>query len=286
MVKIDWDKLFPDNREQGETTLRQCQLVMIRMLKILDYLCSKHQIEYFLTGGTLLGAIRHKGFIPWDDDVDVGMTRSSYEKFIELAVPELPRDIFFQNTDTDPSYPPCKSAEARLRDKYSRYVNIDKPQSKWHVGLGIDIFVYDRAFLPHNFFIALTNSFFLKVVKNNRIRANVLKWISKYSPFPLVYANDYICGFKIAFAVGGCYTKKEELASLLRVPFEDMETWVPVGWEQCLRRQYGDYMRLPPPGKRVSHHKVIADPFHPCDHSDILHWNERVVRSNSKMYED
>src|SRR4051794_13117596 len=70
---MDFNQLFPDNRERGETRLRQSQLAMLRMLKIFDYLCTKHEITYFLTGGTLLGAVRHQGFIPWDDDVDVGM---------------------------------------------------------------------------------------------------------------------------------------------------------------------------------------------------------------------
>src|SRR6266487_1024402 len=92
---MNFDYLFPDNREKGETPLRQCQLVMLRMLKIFDYLCAKHQIKYFLTGGSLIGAVRHQGFIPWDDDLDVGMTRGNYEKFIQRAVPELPYDIFF-----------------------------------------------------------------------------------------------------------------------------------------------------------------------------------------------
>src|ERR671920_2056782 len=97
---IDFNTLFPDVREKGENRLKQCHLVMIRMLKILDYLCTKHDIQYFLTGGSLLGAIRFKGIIPWDDDMDIGMTRENYEKFVQLAVPELPKDIFFQNDET------------------------------------------------------------------------------------------------------------------------------------------------------------------------------------------
>src|SRR5688500_3524045 len=98
---MDFSELIPDEREKGETRLKQCQLVMLRLLKILDYLCEKHKIEYFLVGGSLLGAIRHKGFIPWDDDLDVGMTRDNYERFVQLAVPELPHDIFFQTPETD-----------------------------------------------------------------------------------------------------------------------------------------------------------------------------------------
>jgi lipopolysaccharide cholinephosphotransferase len=277
---MDFDKLFPDNREQGETLLRQCQLVMLRMLKILDYLCTKYKVEYFLSGGTLLGAIRHKGFIPWDDDLDIGMTRVNYEKFLQFAVAELPNDIFFQNTETDPSYPSCVSAEARLRDKYSSYSHIDKPNNKWHEGLQVDIFVYDKAFLPHNFFIAIPNAFFHKIIKNSKTRAMVLKLVAKKAPLPLVYASNFLSGFK-AIKWGANYIKPNEISTLIRVPFEDMEAYIPVGWDACLKRQYGDYMQLPPIEKRTSHHKVIADPFHACEHTETLHWENRGVQATS-----
>src|SRR4051794_34030452 len=152
---MEFDHLFPDNREEGKTRIRQCQLVMLRMLKILDYLCTKHQIEYFLYGGSLIGAIRHKGFIPWDDDMDIGMTRENYEKFVKYAVPELPGDIFFQNDETDPYYPPCSLIEAKLRDRYSSYKRdeITRKRNKFQDGLQIDISVYDRSYLPNNFLV-------------------------------------------------------------------------------------------------------------------------------------
>ena len=69
MSVVDFSKLYPDNRQEGETVLRQAQLVMLRMLKIIDYICRKHDISYWMCSGTLLGAVRHKGFIPWDDDL-------------------------------------------------------------------------------------------------------------------------------------------------------------------------------------------------------------------------
>ncbi len=156
---MDFNTLFPDERESGETRLRQCQLVMLRMLKIFDHLCTRHNIEYFLTGGSLLGAVRHQGFIPWDDDLDVGMTRNNYEKFVQYAAPELPNDVFFQTTETDTHYPVCHMVEAKLKDKYSSYIIKEKNKNiiKWHTGLQVDIFVYDKAYLPHNLFLYLLN---------------------------------------------------------------------------------------------------------------------------------
>ena len=270
---INFDQIFPDEREKGETTLRQCQLVMLRMLKILDYLCRKHNIEYFLTGGTLLGAIRHKGFIPWDDDIDVGMTRANYEKFVKYAAAELPEDIFFQNAETDEFYPKASNVDARLRDKYSSYTMASGQIKKSHQGLMLDIFVFDRSFLPHNFFVVALNRTMKSILKDNRKRAKVLRWIDKWVPLPLVYCSNFMQYFGQIKA--GTYVTPQELRTLIDMQFEDMQAFVPKSFHSYLSRQYGDYMKLPPVEKRFSHHNVIADPFTPCAHSNILFWKER-----------
>lgn len=271
---MEFDKMFPDNREMGDNVLRQSQLVMLRMLKIFDYLCERHGIKYFLTGGSLIGAVRHKGFIPWDDDLDVGMTRENYEKFIRLAVPELPNDIFFQNPQTDPYYPQNTNVEARLRDKYSSYSHIGKPNNKWHEGLQVDLFVYDRAFLPKNFFIVTQNKL-LNLLKSDNKRAKILKWIAKYSPVTLAYSSNFLQDYGIT----GTYITEKEYAHLIKTKFEDMEAYIPEGWDSYLKRQYGDYMQLPPAEKRVSNHKVIVDPFTPCGHREILVWQKEKMNT-------
>lgn len=270
---MDFKDIFIDNREEGETRLRQCQLVMLRMLKIFDYICNKHEISYFLSGGTLLGAIRHKGFIPWDDDLDIGMTRKNYEKFVALGVPELPNDVFFQNLETDKHYPRSSNVDARLRDKYSSYDHIGIENNKWHEGLQVDIFVYDKAFLPNNLIIITQNSF-LKWITNSKGRAKALKIISKYFPFNLVYASNYLQYFGMRNS-GANYIKQKEISTLVKTQFEDMEFYIPQGWHDCLTRQYGDYMKLPPPEKRQSDHNVLPDPFTPCLHKEILQWKDR-----------
>jgi lipopolysaccharide cholinephosphotransferase len=278
---MDFNTLFPDEREKGETPLRQCQSVMLRMLKIFDYLCNKHRIQYFLVGGSLLGAIRHQGFIPWDDDLDVGMTRREYEKFVQYAVPELPQDIFFQTPETDSHFPSCVRVETRLRDKYSSYNSKDKSR-KWHHGLMLDIFIYDKAYLPHNIFIFGLNRslqiFFWKVGpknKNNQYRSSVLNWISKYVPLPFVYASCFICSSEM-IKMGTNFIRAKEIAEVEKVKFEDMEVFIPKGWDACLRRQYGNYMQLPPAEQRVGlHSKGLPDPFTPCEHEEILNWKNK-----------
>jgi len=275
---MDFDLMFPDEREKGKTRLQQCQLVMLRMLRILDFLCNKHEIKYFLIGGSLLGAIRHEGFIPWDDDLDIGMTRANYEKFVELAVPELPKDIFFQSDETDLDYPYSEQVEARLRDKYSSYT---RKNNKWHEGLSIDIFVYDRSFLPHNFLIIVEN-ILLGLLGNDRRRARALKWVEKNSPFRLVYASSYLQKFGM-LKFGTNFIKEKELSQLIKAKFENLKIFIPIGWDVCLNRQYGNYMQLPPVEKQNGHHSVadLPDPFIPCDHCEILDWRNRKRLSTS-----
>lgn len=275
---MNFDSIFPDRRATVANTLQQCQQVMLRMLKIVDYICAKHGINYFLIGGSLLGAIRHKGFIPWDDDLDIGMTRADYEKFLRVGVLELPEDVFFQTPDTDPHYSQTTSVDARFRDKYSSYTHLNKPNNLWHEGLQVDIFVHDRSFLPHNFFVICTNRL-LKEYKNQHKRARVLKWISKYVPLPLVYSSNYQQHFKSLRA--GTYMKPSECAKLIRTKFEDMEVLIPQGYHDYLTRQYGNYMQLPPEEKRVSNHDVIANPFVPCNHKQILHWDQRQKKDSA-----
>jgi lipopolysaccharide cholinephosphotransferase len=281
---MNFDSLFPDEREKGETRLRQGQLVMLRLLKIFDYLCNKHGIQYFLVGGSLLGAIRHQGFIPWDDDFDLGMTRENYEKFLDMSVPELPKDIFFQTPETDIHYPSCVMVEAKLKDKYSSYTPRTWEDPKFHLGLQLDLFVYDKAYLPHNALIfALNRSLevlFWKVGACNRGNvkwAKVLKLISKYVPLPFVYASSFIIK-KRMIKLGANYIKEKEIAGLVKAQFEDMEVYIPQGWDACLKRQYGDYMKLPPVEEQQGPHSVnLPDPFTPCNHAEILKWKERTL---------
>jgi lipopolysaccharide cholinephosphotransferase len=281
---IDFDKLFPDQREKGETQIKQCHKVMLRMFEIFHFLCAKHNIKYFLCSGTLKAAIRYNGFKPWDDDLDVGMTRENYERFVKYAVPELPHEIFFQTPETDKYFPVCHRVEAKLRDKYSSYIlKSDQKDEKYHMGIMLDVLVFDRAFLPNNFFIFLENralKFFFGHKRNgNSARAKMLKFIAKYSLFPLVYSNSYIDS-RDMIKKGANYFTEKEISSLIKIKFEDTEAYIPKGWHNYLTRKYGNYRALPPIEKQKGKHSEnVPNPFTPCDHTEILYWNNKQEES-------
>jgi lipopolysaccharide cholinephosphotransferase len=103
-------------------------------------LCERHGIRYFLVAGTLLGAVRHQGFIPWDDDLDIGMLREDYDRFIELAQNELPEDYFVQTYMSDP-FMPLPYAKIRVNGTVLR--EVASRDCQWHSGIFIDIFPFD-----------------------------------------------------------------------------------------------------------------------------------------------
>ena len=96
--------------------LRRQQLRMLELLEVIDVICRKHQIPYWLSSGTLIGAARHKGFIPWDDDLDIEMLRSDYLRLLKVLPQELPDNLALQTNETDPNY---IFIYGKLRDKDS-----------------------------------------------------------------------------------------------------------------------------------------------------------------------
>ena len=119
-------------------TLRKAQLIMLDMLIEFDALCKKHQLQYWMDSGTLLGAVRHKGFIPWDDDIDLSMPLEDYQKFLSVA-DELSDEIFVQNQQSDTSF---KLDFTKLRSNRGAIVEFhEKGQTvDYHQGLFVDIF--------------------------------------------------------------------------------------------------------------------------------------------------
>lgn len=122
--------------------LRKLQLTELELLVEFDRICRKNNIHYILGYGTLLGAVRHNGFIPWDDDVDVFLMRDEYNKFCEACKTDLNTEKFFlQNWETDKNF---NSGYAKLRRNDTQYVRVGQERMKYHNGIYIDIMVFDK----------------------------------------------------------------------------------------------------------------------------------------------
>ena len=128
------------NFSQFSKTFLELKKIELEMFKYYLAICEKHDLKYFLIGGTLLGAVRHKGFIPWDDDIDIGMPRPDYEKFLLVAQKELPEHIFLQTHNTDIEYPNCF---AKLRNSDTTFIETSCKKLKINHGIYIDIFPLD-----------------------------------------------------------------------------------------------------------------------------------------------
>lgn len=122
----------------NKVTLREAQILMKSILRDIDNICRENDISYWIESGTMLGAKRHNGFIPWDDDIDIGMMREDYEKFLEIAPRYLPDDLFLQNAQLDSG---VENSWSKIRHKYSKLIEEDN--AKYQEGLFVDIFPYD-----------------------------------------------------------------------------------------------------------------------------------------------
>jgi len=283
---IDYDTIFPDNRSEGETTLRQAQFIMLRMLRIIDDICRRHNLTYWFCSGTLLGAVRHKGFIPWDDDLDIAMMRPDFEKFIEIAKKELPHDIFLQTRETEPEYDylplPCK-----IRDTKSMIITPMLKNKKYHQGVFIDIFPFDKF---HKKGIKRTFEKGLKKFNNIISRcydAEMEKGNSSYKRVLSVFRPVFhyiILGYQalikpiirknLLLNNDNCYIGHgfdtpwikyylyKDIIPVQEAEFEGYPFFIPRNPDKYLTPIYGpDYMTPPPVEKRYQHHSTIIKPI-------------------------
>ena len=142
-------------KELSPEEFRTMQLLQLDMLVELDRVCRKNDIKYTIFGGTLLGAVRHKGYIPWDDDADVAMLREDYDKFKKVTN-QLNADIcYFQDHDTDPEY---RWGYGKLRRTGTTYVRVGQEHLKCKTGVFIDVFPMDD--IPRSTVGQMLNDFY------------------------------------------------------------------------------------------------------------------------------
>ena len=137
--------ILKNNKNGKNITVRMVQKKIYEMMKDIDKLCEKNNIDYFLTDGTCLGAVRHKGFIPWDDDLDIGMSRSDYIKFIKALEKDLPDKYVYHCYEKIKKYIVTWPAmKIRLKNTYIKERNVLlKNKCKDCDGIFIDVFIYD-----------------------------------------------------------------------------------------------------------------------------------------------
>lgn len=258
---------------QQDGRLRQAQLKMLGMLEIIDSICSRHGLDYWLDGGTLLGAIRHQGFIPWDDDLDISMPRASYEQFLRIAPAEIPASMWLQTAQTDKGYFNLV-VPLKIRDCHSRFIEQhEQGNESYHQGIFIDVFVYDA--LPAS---ALQRKFYkLAAKKILRLlspkystlvlghRTGFYKLAGKFLPKVLLEKIlQYImhkantsnsgllgCGYD---CVNSSLVTHDTVYPLKRAPFETGQFNIVNKPELILTQLYGDYLSLPPKSQQVMKH--------------------------------
>lgn len=266
----------------SEEELKKIQAVEKACLREFIRICEKLQVGYFLTAGSALGAMRHNGFIPWDDDIDVGMTRPDYERFLKEAPALLPSHYHLQtpyNTPTTP-YPYTK-----IRIDGTKFVEYCNRNVQMHHGVYIDIFPFDKvptSNIPNwiQFYTVklLIRLFTLRQTPDLTVPPTSLKLymklylrrglhgICQLIPYrvlrgTLTYVMTFYNHLSSNFYWSGLLMPQRNkslieadgLTPFLKNPFEDLQVNLPKQCEAYLTTEYGDWHLLPPPQQRFGH---------------------------------
>lgn len=275
------EREHPNEIEITPAMLRQMQVIQLEILIEFDRVCKKRNIPYSLDGGTLLGAVRHKGFIPWDDDIDLIMLRKDYERFFETGKTELDTKRFFlQEHRTDPHY---YVGYPRIRRNNTVYSRIGHEHIKYCQGVFIDVFVLDnvpdsKVLRPLYKAAAFCLRKTLWARTGRKLHANsimrmwfyILSRVPKNFVFMLVDMLKDACNKKSTELVGHMmhpYPRPEVTpygipASLMEgfteLKFEGRSFQSVKEYDKYLTMLYGDYMTLPPEENRKPHIHLSA----------------------------
>lgn len=266
----------------SQEELRKMQLLQLDMLVEFDRVCRKNDISYAITGGTLLGAVRHKGFIPWDDDADVCMFREEYEKFKKVAGQMNPDICFFQDHSTDHGY---RWGYGKIRRTGTTYIRSGQEHMKGKTGIFIDVFPLDD--VPKGRIGAYLQIFLCYIAR--KITYSEVGRLQEKGFWKVWYTLVSKIPVDAAFAIFNMYARRSRSDSPNRVrmlsygkarwlkdkysnekavlgrpkqwqrevteyDFEGFRFFGPVEADLFLAKSYGaDYMTPPPPEKRGAH---------------------------------
>ncbi|MBU5430651.1 LicD family protein [Kineothrix sp. MSJ-39] len=265
--------------------LRKVQMAQLDIAKEIKRVCDENDIKYFLDSGTLIGAIRHKGFIPWDDDLDIGMLRCDYEKFCNIVDRELGSDYTWQSWHTDENY---AHPFGKVRKKNTIYIEERGGRKLKEKGFYVDVFPFD--FAPKN------KKERDRLVKQRVHLARMILMKCNYKIWQNAGKTDFVkrIGY-LCYQIMACFSSHKKLVEkyeklVKNVPensvvyeqigkmnthyydvdwlndvqlckFEDAEFNIPIGTHERLTEEYGDYMQLPPKSQRENRHSIIEIKF-------------------------
>lgn len=270
-----------------DAEIKHMQGLELEMMCELDRVCRLHNINYVIYGGTLLGAVRHGGFIPWDDDMDIAMLREDFEKFKKHANELNPDICYFQDHDTDPEY---IWGYAKLRRTGTKYVRAGQEHLKYKNGVFIDIEPMDD--VPNNILLQILMDFDLFLlrkilwsrvaVKNERGLTKIIYSILHIIPVEYVFkryqsyqkksknSNPNNVRILSLPSLGKCYVNtnpfvkkfswsKKWILERKEYNFEGKKFYGSLDADGFLKYEYNDYMKLPPEEKR--HPEVLVSDY-------------------------
>lgn len=275
-------------KQYDPQVLRRVQLVEKDVLQEFIRICEKHGIPYFLTGGTAIGAVRHKGFVPWDDDIDVGLLRDDYEKFLRIAPGEVGEKFEFINARINPYFPALNS---NLVKKDSLHVPEEFKNCRYQYKIGMGIFPYDN--VPQDARLRkkqISKAWFwgklyflrnipfphlpLKGIKAKLAHAAcaVIHYalalfhirrqfiVRQYEKAVLAYHNqtDLLTDFTDTVPEDLIVSKKD-IFPLQTGEFEGLAVSLVHHNHEMLTQIFGDYMQLPPEDDRKNHFPHVLD---------------------------
>lgn len=263
-------------REMTSDELRKMQMIQLELLVEVDKICQKYHISYSVEGGTLLGVIRHKGFIPWDDDVDIAMVRSEYNKFCKACKKELDTEkYFFQNHDTDLEY---RWGYAKLLKNGTSFIRYGQEHMKMRRGVYVEIFPMDgipkktvEKVIFNILRVCCRKVMWSEVGKVCCENPMVRLWYQVLNRIPVDKAFDMLnflakkynektseyvtcLSFKDCWVKGYPGFRREYYLDTKRALFEGKEVCIPQKEKELLVTLFGpDYMTPPPPRERETH---------------------------------
>lgn len=266
-----------------EAVLRRLQLTELEILKVVDKVCRDNKIDYSLYAGTLLGAVRHKGFIPWDDDLDICLTRENYNRFIKIWNANPPKGYILQNKENTPDF---SQTFTKIRKDNTAFFQEGRGDAagSYHKGIFIDVFPVDR--MPNGKmarllfawrcmryqlftreYVPIKSGGFVRVVSEimlkctppsmrKKTRENLLKKITSYNRDTSLHMVTTEVKATVTLPL-----PPDLMDEYMDIEFEGCLFRCNKKWDDALRLKFGDYMQLPPKEERTWRHYPVALDF-------------------------